>query len=917
MPIRVLPENTVRVLSASQVLTDARSVVKELVENALDARATAITVEISSNTLDVIQVRDNGTGIDIEDRQLLGKQGCTSKIRSLEDLKRLGGSSLGFRGEALASIVELSEAVVVTTRVDGEVVGTSLKYAASGMLSSSSASHPVGTTIRVQNFLSKIPVRKQAALKETTKVLQAIKDLLFSLAFARPEVRLSLSVLKAKKNKINWRYAPPRTPSLTEVATKILGKNIVSECVTHSISSDGFNVGLDNGWKINALLLSPTAVAANARQYISIDGRPVNTDRGTMHQLVKSYKRHVQSRLPSESASVSRPFLLMHIQCPPQSYDVNVEPTKDEVLFGRPDQFLSLMECLFSRAYAGQEDNPIYVLDDDEAQFPPAIVFTPNPHSSDRDLVNAEEEESSLQHDDLHTDTDVEERLTTKANVRNPFTIAAMNAQVQPIRMDMHQTIPKDRDMAVTLGGVSETVRAWTKPPDSPSLDDPKPSPSLPPSPGPPMRRLVKASTKRETKGSTQISDDDYAATTPQKSKLQGWLTRQPVSHLTSGLNVIFPNGPDPDSSEKNPGALETRPRSYLDMGPPPSTSETRRGWGPGQKPFKVPPKRQDSAEPSGVELLTPPSSLRRHHQLSLQKDGRDLPGAFEPGKAGSEDVHSVHQFRSGRASVPLTKPSETEHPRPTSELDDIMDFEHRKKATIAHQRRSARALTSASPRGLERSGQSESSSASAWVSRESESIQSARLEDYGTRFGAEESSRVSTPPRSSPRRNRYLRAVQDLSPAHLWSAGELQLASDEQNYTIETGSDLGTLKIPARNPRAHLANGKIYRTKSSKLLLERIPSDALTLRLILTTNVFKDTNGVILRHIQTLGTSDPYITRGLTQYIDFDDSDASSIDKTWGSVLQNVLKTTFRRKAQDGSGVVPEDVRIVVSKVF
>lgn len=108
--------------------------VKELIDNALDARATTVNVEISQNTLDVIQVKDNGTGIGVQDRQLLCKRGCTSKIRSLEDLSRLGGSFLGFRGEALASIAELSNAVTITTRIDGEIVGSSLTFGSSGML---------------------------------------------------------------------------------------------------------------------------------------------------------------------------------------------------------------------------------------------------------------------------------------------------------------------------------------------------------------------------------------------------------------------------------------------------------------------------------------------------------------------------------------------------------------------------------------------------------------------------------------------------------------------------------------------------------------------------------------------------------------------------------------------------------------
>ena len=134
MPISSLPESTVRAIGSSLVLNDAASVVKELIENALDAASSSIVVEISANTLDVIQVKDNGSGIGIEDRQLLCKRGFTSKIRSMSDLATLGGTFLGFRGQALASLAELSESVVVTTRIDGEVVGSTLRFGPNGAL---------------------------------------------------------------------------------------------------------------------------------------------------------------------------------------------------------------------------------------------------------------------------------------------------------------------------------------------------------------------------------------------------------------------------------------------------------------------------------------------------------------------------------------------------------------------------------------------------------------------------------------------------------------------------------------------------------------------------------------------------------------------------------------------------------------
>lgn len=132
MSIAALPPQAVRAIGSSQVLTDSASLVKELVDNALDAQATAITVEISTNTLDIIQLKDNGHGIAPVDRPLVCKRHCTSKIKDLEDLAGIGGASLGFRGEALASAVEMSGSLVVTTRIVGEATAVSLKVSQQG-----------------------------------------------------------------------------------------------------------------------------------------------------------------------------------------------------------------------------------------------------------------------------------------------------------------------------------------------------------------------------------------------------------------------------------------------------------------------------------------------------------------------------------------------------------------------------------------------------------------------------------------------------------------------------------------------------------------------------------------------------------------------------------------------------------------
>lgn len=126
MPITALPPDTVRSIGATQILTDSCSVVKELIDNSLDACAEAIFVEVSVNSLDVIQVKDNGPGIHPDDRAMLGKPHCTSKIKTFADISDIGGKSLGFRGEALANAAAICGSMIVSTRVYPEHTGVRL-----------------------------------------------------------------------------------------------------------------------------------------------------------------------------------------------------------------------------------------------------------------------------------------------------------------------------------------------------------------------------------------------------------------------------------------------------------------------------------------------------------------------------------------------------------------------------------------------------------------------------------------------------------------------------------------------------------------------------------------------------------------------------------------------------------------------
>ena len=257
MPIEALPQKTIRAIGSTSVISDPYSVVKELIDNALDASTTSLQIEISQNTLDVIQLKDSGHGISPEDQQYVCKRAFTSKIQTLDDLKNVGGSSLGFRGEALASVAELSGVLAVTTRVKSEVAGRCSKYGRNGELTgyadlasflacvpflifhrrTQRTSHPVGTTVRITDFLKHIPVRRQTALKCATKSLSRIKKLVQAYAIAHPSKRFSLKVLKAKIENNNWTYAPNADASLSDAALKVAGREVSSSCDVKRLSS--------------------------------------------------------------------------------------------------------------------------------------------------------------------------------------------------------------------------------------------------------------------------------------------------------------------------------------------------------------------------------------------------------------------------------------------------------------------------------------------------------------------------------------------------------------------------------------------------------------------------------------------------------------------------------------------------------
>ncbi|KAJ5232855.1 DNA mismatch repair protein C-terminal [Penicillium chermesinum] len=360
MPIEPLPKATVRAIGSTSVISDPCSVVKELIDNALDASATSLQVEISQNTVDVVQLKDNGHGIAPEDYTCVCKHTFTSKIQTIEDLKNIGGTSFGFRGEALASIAEMSGGITITTRVASDITGSCLSYGRDGeLMKAQRASHPVGTTLRITDFLKNIPVRRQTALKGAPKTLIKIKKLLQTYAIAQPSKRFSLRVLKANNENSNWVYAPGVVASIPDAVTKTFGRDVSSCCVVKKMPSEALEdeeSTHDQGYRILAFLprLDSELFKVNGTgQFFSVDGRPLSTSRGVGQEIVKLFKSYIRAAAARNGVTkaITDPFLCVQLSCPQGAYDANIEPGKDDLLLEDREHVIALVGSLFCDLY--------------------------------------------------------------------------------------------------------------------------------------------------------------------------------------------------------------------------------------------------------------------------------------------------------------------------------------------------------------------------------------------------------------------------------------------------------------------------------------------------------------------------------------------------------------------------------------
>ena len=303
--IRILPEQLVNQIAAGEVIERPASVVKELLENAIDAQAARIRIELQDAGKKLIRTSDDGTGMPAAEAPLALASHATSKISSAQDLE--GITSLGFRGEALASIASVADVRLLTRTADA-LEATEVAVSAGKAEPPRPTSGPVGTTLEVRNLFRYVPARRKFLKTDATE-MGHITEQVTRVALAYPAVHLSVTH--------NGRsvYELPPTDSVRGRLAVFFGEDLAQ-----SLLEVASNEPAGRLWG----LIGPPhlARATAATQYLFINGRYVR-DRGLAHALREAYRGLLEGS--------RQPVAFLFLTVPPDRVDVNVHPTKIEV----------------------------------------------------------------------------------------------------------------------------------------------------------------------------------------------------------------------------------------------------------------------------------------------------------------------------------------------------------------------------------------------------------------------------------------------------------------------------------------------------------------------------------------------------------------------------------------------------------
>lgn len=327
--IKILDQSTINKIAAGEVVERPSSVVKELVENAIDAGATAITVEIKEGGMSFIRITDNGAGIEKEEVPTAFVRHATSKIMTIEDL--LSVSSLGFRGEALASIAAVSQ-VECITKTSHALTGIRYEIHGSKEISSEEIGVPAGTTIIVRNLFYNVPARKKF-LKTAMTEGSYITELITRLSLSHPEV--SFKYIMNGSNKI----ATSGNGKLQDVIYHIYGKDVSANLLPVKRSVGDFAV---EGYIGKAYV----SKGNRSFEHYFVNGRYIRSNIVTK-AIEEAYKSFVMIH--------KFPFTALHFTLDSNKLDVNVHPTKMEFKYADGEQLFGFVKDSIRQALLQEE----------------------------------------------------------------------------------------------------------------------------------------------------------------------------------------------------------------------------------------------------------------------------------------------------------------------------------------------------------------------------------------------------------------------------------------------------------------------------------------------------------------------------------------------------------------------------------
>lgn len=329
--IHVLSDQVANQIAAGEVVERPASVVKELLENAVDAGATRIRVEVEGGGRKLIRIVDNGSGMGRDDAMLAFERHATSKLRMADDLLHI--ATLGFRGEALPSIASVAR-VELDTRAEEDAVGTRIEINGGKMTKVEDIGAPVGTTLAIRDLFYNVPARKKFLKSEPTE-LSHIAALVTHYALAHPDRHFELhSATQAL-------LIAPAVRDAGERLYQILGADVARDMLPCAAEMDFAHAGLPEPppWRREADYAAPEPGYLRVRGFVSkpelqklnrgsiyvfVNGRQVR-DRLILHALTEAYRNIVPP--------TSFPVVLLFLEMPPAEVDVNVHPAKTEVRF--------------------------------------------------------------------------------------------------------------------------------------------------------------------------------------------------------------------------------------------------------------------------------------------------------------------------------------------------------------------------------------------------------------------------------------------------------------------------------------------------------------------------------------------------------------------------------------------------------